>query len=113
MTVDRRCVLPLLAGLPALASACGRTTGGIADEGATGLRQPAVPTKAPAGTQTQLPNIPPRAPADVQVLPVRITNGEFDHDRYLVQAGALQLHITAGSGGPYGIRIDELLQARA
>lgn len=117
-TVDRRSVLPLLLSLPALGGAsvasvaCGSSTKTAVDEDLGTLRQPAFPTQAPTGTQTQIPNIPPNVPADVQQLPIRIINGEFDSDRYAMQAGAVQLRITAGQDGPYSIRIDSLLQAR-
>jgi hypothetical protein len=71
------------------------------------MRQPEMPTQAPTGTQTQVPNIPPNVPADVQILPITITNGELDADRYVMQAGAVRLQVRAGAGGPYSMRIDD------
>jgi hypothetical protein len=114
-TQRRRTAFLAAAALAAagLSAACGRETTVATDGGPAQMRQPAMPTQAPTGTQTQVPNIPPNVPADVQVLPITIANGELDSDRYVVQAGPVRLHVKAGAGGPYSMRIDDgLLQAR-
>ncbi|MGH2367552.1 MAG: hypothetical protein ACRDI2_05080 [Chloroflexota bacterium] len=45
------------------------------------------------------------------MLAIAVAEGQFGSDRYTVQTGAVQLQVTA-QGGPYSMRIDELMQAR-
>lgn len=100
------------ASLPLLAAACSDQRRVATDAGPARLQDPLMPTQAPTGTQTQVPNIPPNVPGDVQDLTIVVRDGAFDRETYIVQAGAVRLRVSAGSGGPYSMRIEELLQAR-
>lgn len=108
--VSRRRAAVALAGIGWSAGvACGPDTKSPAGTGPISARELTPQPNLPP--LDQRPNSPPVVPGDVQVVEVVVADGQFDADRYSVQTGAVQLRVTA-RGGPYGMRIDQLLQAR-
>ncbi len=48
-----------------------------------------------------------KLPTDIQSLQISVAAGKFEHDRYTMQTGAVQMVVTT-AGGPYKLSIDKL-----
>ncbi|MDQ2810251.1 MAG: hypothetical protein M3Z04_25530 [Chloroflexota bacterium] len=82
----------------------------LASTGCTQDTQHATDTNnVPAGVNPSDAN---KLPTDVQNLQVSVAAGKFEHDRYTMQTGAVQMVVTA-AGGPYKLSIDKLFADHA
>ncbi|MEO8287048.1 MAG: hypothetical protein ABI670_11510 [Chloroflexota bacterium] len=52
-----------------------------------------------------------KLPQNIQRLEINVSDGKFEHDRYDMQQGAVQLVITA-TGGPYTFMVEKLIAAQ-